>query len=91
MGMGSQVLPGGKLSAPLPCPALLCLGDWQCLLQLPAPSTVPESRFLAPTPGTDLPPPQLAPLFQTPFAYLSLSTRCFPKCALFVLVSFRPQ
>lgn len=32
MGMGGQALPGvnaEKLSAPLPCPALLCLGDWQ--------------------------------------------------------------
>lgn len=58
MGMAGQALPGGnaeKLSAPLPCPALLCLvtgsASCSCLL-VPA----PESSFLAPSPGTDFPP-----------------------------------
>lgn len=74
----------------LPCPALLscALVTGSCLLQLPAPSTGPWEQL----PSVQAQPsPNLPSLFQTPFLHLSLSTRCFPKCALFVLVSFSAQ
>lgn len=47
-----------RWEAPLPCPALAscALVSGSCLLQLPAPSTGPESSFPALSPRTDFPP-----------------------------------
>lgn len=62
MGMGGQALPGvnaEKLSAPLPCPALLCLGDWQ----LPPPAACSQHgamRAASFSPGTAFPKPAIS-------------------------------